>query len=356
VQPEGLVNFMLPASDDVGSSPGLQRRGYLRRYRVPGGLSPEEKFEHWRTWYGSAVDTPMRLEKTESGVRRNFNPTAVSLSGSGFSLVELTNEPAAGYWNGDGSSGEIRLVHFKTACADFTFSGRSEAVLPGAVRFLDLSSAGRFHAPAGLGSVQINVDRGLLGLDEKSVQRLHALTDIRENPLVRALVLPALSDWHRPGMEHEVHRLQPVVRSVMAALIGSLLDPPGDEADLRPARILAIRKFMRKNSRNPALDVDAVVEYSHLSRRALYYLFDDEELQVNGYIRALRTLDALELLTAANPRKLSLAGIAEASGFTSVPAMRRAVHATTGASLRDAQAGPEGLRSATSALRKLIGF
>jgi AraC-like DNA-binding protein len=77
---------------------------------------------------------------------------------------------------------------------------------------------------------------------------------------------------------------------------------------------------MRKNSRNPALDVDAVVECSHLSRRALYCLFEDEELQVNGYIRALRTLDALELLTAPNPRKLSHSGIAEASGFTGVPA------------------------------------
>jgi hypothetical protein len=48
----------------------------------------------------------MRLEKTESAVRRKFNPAAVSLGGSGFSLVELTNEPAAGYWNADGSSGE----------------------------------------------------------------------------------------------------------------------------------------------------------------------------------------------------------------------------------------------------------
>jgi AraC-like DNA-binding protein len=348
---------MHPATGDAACpDPGIPQCEHLRRYRVPAGLSPEEKFEHWRTWYGSAVDTPTRLEKTESAVRRSFNPNAVSLSGPGFSLVELGNEPVAGYWNGNASFGEIRLVQFKTSCAEFTFSGRSEAVLPGAVRFLDLSSAGSFQAPAGLRSVQMNVDRGLLGLDEKSVQRLHALPDIREHPLVRALILPVLSDLQRPGIDQEVHRLQPVVRSVMAALIGSLLDAPADDADLKPARISATRKFMRKNSRNPALDVDAVAQYSHLSRRALYYLFENEKLQVNGYIRALRTLDALELLTGPNPRKLSLAAIAEASGFPSVPAMRRAIQATTGASLRDAQASPEGLRTATSELRKLIGF
>ncbi|MGW6174761.1 helix-turn-helix domain-containing protein [Arthrobacter sp. NPDC055138] len=348
---------MLPASAEaVRSDSGLQRRGRLRRYRVPDGLSPEEKFEHWRTWYGSAVDIPMRLERTQGAVPPSFNPTAVSLSGSGFSLVELANEPVAGYWGGNAPPGEIRLVHFKTACADFTFSGRSEAVLPGAVRFLDLSSNGSFHAPAGLGSVQINVDRGLLGLDEKSVQRLQALTDISAHPLVRALILPTLSGWQRPGLDQEVDRLQPVIRSVMAALIGSLLDCPADDADLRQARILAIRKFMRKNSSNPVLDVDAVAEYSHLSRRALYYLFEGEGLSVNGYIRALRTLDALELLAGPNPRKLSLTWIAEASGFASVPAMQRAIKATTGISQRDVQSSPEGLRSATSALRKLVGF
>ncbi|WP_225217253.1 helix-turn-helix domain-containing protein [Arthrobacter pullicola] len=319
-------------------------------------LSPEEKFEHWRTWYGSAVDLPMRLEKTESTVHRGFNPTAVSLNGSGFSLVELTNEPVAGYWGGAASSEEIRLVHFKTACAGFTFSGQSKAVLPGAVRFIDLSSSGSFHAPAGLGAVQINIDRGLLGLDEKSVERLQALTDIRTNPVVRSLIIPMLSGWQHPDMDQEVDRLLPVVRSVMAALIGSLFDTHIDDADLRAARILAIRKFMRKNARNRALDVDAVVEYSHLSRRALYYLFEGEKLQVNGYIRALRALEALELLTAPNPRKVPLAEIAEASGFSSAAAMRRAVETTTGASLQEIQSDPEGLRSATLALRKSIGF
>lgn len=347
---------MLPACDDAPGSSSLPRRGRLTRYRVPGRLSPDEKFEHWRTWYGSAVDLPMRLEKTEKVVHRSFSPTAVSLTGSGFSLVELTNEPAAGYWKGDTPSEEIRLVHFKTACAGFTFPGGPETVVPGAVRFIDLSSSGSFHAPAGLRTVQINIDRRLLGLDEKSVQQLQALTDIRSNPVVRSLIVPVLSGWQHPDMDQEVDRLLPVVRSVMVALIGSLFETPADDADLRTARILTIRKFMRKNARNPALDVDAVVEYSHLSRRALYYLFEDEKLQVNGYIRALRALEALELLTTPNPRKTPLTEIAEASGFSSTAAMRRAVETTTGTSLPEIQSDPEQLRSAVLALRKSIGF
>jgi hypothetical protein len=128
----------------------------------------------------------------------------------------------------------------------------------------------RYRVPTGLGSAQMNVDRGLLGLDEKSVQRLHAWTHIREKPVVRVVVLSVLSDWQRPGIDQEVHHLQPVVRSVMAALIGSLLDTPAGDAD-QPARISAVRKFIRKNSRNPAVDVDSVALHPHRLFDAIGY-------------------------------------------------------------------------------------
>ncbi|MFE4541032.1 helix-turn-helix domain-containing protein [Arthrobacter sp. NPDC056727] len=338
-----------------GLGAGEPQAGQIRHYAVPAGLNPEERFEHWRTWYGSAVDAPMRLEKVDNSVRRNFNPTASCLGGPGFSIVELVNEPVAGYWNRDSCSGEIRLVHFKTSSVEFNFSGRSEVISPGTVRFLDLSSGGGFNAYAGLGTVQINIDSNLLGLDEKSVKRLQRMTDVRENPLVRGLLVPWLSDWQRTDIEREVHRLEPVVRSMMAALISSLLEAPAADDDLKPARLAAVKKFIHRNYRNQDLDVEAVVAYSFHSRRALYYLFGDEELPVGGYIRALRTLEALDLLADPNSRRRSLAGIAEASGFKTLQAMRRAVKESTGSSLKDVQENPEALRSSAHKLRKLIG-
>ncbi|RKO20023.1 AraC family transcriptional regulator [Pseudarthrobacter phenanthrenivorans] len=341
------------ASGDAGA-PNASL-GVIRRYSVPAGLSPEEKFEHWRTWYGSAIATPVRLEKTEKLIRPGFNPTALSLDGPGFSLVDVTNEPAACYWKGDTSSGHW-LVHFRTSCAKFSFSGRSEEVSPGTVRFLDLSSPGNFHAPTGLSAVRIQLDRPLLGLDDKSMKRLEELADISEHPLVRGLILPVLSGWQRTGMDQEMPRLQPVVRSMMTALASSLLEAPAEDGDLQPARVAAVKKFIRKNFRNQALDVDEVVAYSFLSRRALYYLFEKEEFQVSGYIRALRTLEALELLTDSGHWNRSPADIADASGFTSLRAMRRAVRDATGSSLRDVQENPEVLRIRAAELRKRIGI
>jgi AraC-like DNA-binding protein len=353
VQVEG-PNFVEYMSLDsvVAGGPEGSPQDQVRRYSVPPGLDLDEKFEHWRSWYGSAIDAPVRLEKTEKLVRPGFNPTALSVDGPGFSLVDVTNEPASCYWNGDTNPSDW-LVYFRTSCDRFSFSGRSEAVSPGTVRFFDLSLPGNFHAPAGFSAVRVHFDRGLLGLDHRSVKRLQGLADIRGNPIMRGLILPALSGWQRTGIAQEMQRLQPVVRSMMTALISSLLETPADPRDLRQARIAAVKKFLRKNFRNPALTVDEVVAYSFLSRRALYYLFEDEGLQLSGHIRALRTLEALELLAESTAWKSSLAVIACASGFTSLQAMRRAVREFTGLSLRDAQENPELLRIQVAELRKL---
>ncbi|MFF1383606.1 helix-turn-helix domain-containing protein [Arthrobacter sp. NPDC058288] len=341
--------------DDVAGDPDRSPHDQIRRYSVPAGLNPDEKFEHWRSWYGSAIDAPVRLEKTDKLVRSGFNPTALSLESPGFSLVDVTNEPASCYWNGDTNPSDW-LVYFRTSCDKFSFSGRSEAVAPGTVRFFDLSLPGNFHAPAGLSAVRVHFDRSLLGLDDRSVKRLQGLADIRENPIMRGLILPALSGWQRSVIAQEMPRLQPVVRSMMTALVSSLLETTADPGDIKLARIAAIKKFVRRNFRNPALTVDEVVAYSFLSRRALYYLFEDEGLQVSGHIRALRALEALELLAEATSWKRSLTDIAGASGFTSLQAMRRAVRELTGLSLVDAQEKPELLRTRAAELRKLTGL
>jgi AraC-like DNA-binding protein len=245
------------------------------------------------------------------------------------------------------------LLYFRSSCAEFSFSGRPEEVTAGTVRFLDHSSPGSFYAPAGFSAVRIQFDRHLLGLDDKSMKRLQGLADVRENPLVRGLIIPALSSWQQADMGREIPRLQPVFRSMMTALAGSLLEARVDDADVKLARIAAIKKFIRRNYRNPALDVNEVVAYSFLSRRALYYLFEHEPLPVNRYIRALRTLEALELLTGPDSWKRSFGDIAQASGFTNLQVMRRAVRESTGLSLRDAQEYPELSQIHMTKLRKL---
>jgi hypothetical protein len=59
------MGYMPHTSDHaVAADARLDR---IRRYSVPAGLSSEEKFEHWRTWYGTAIDAPVRLEGSGIG-------------------------------------------------------------------------------------------------------------------------------------------------------------------------------------------------------------------------------------------------------------------------------------------------
>ena len=324
----------------------------LTHYSVPASQSPEDRFEHWRVWLGSAVVAPIRLEKTEPVVRSGFNPSALSLSGPCFSLVELNNEPANIHWKRDLNSEDLRLVHFRGPGLKLNFRGRSEAVRPGTVRFLDLSSAGSFLAPAGMLTSHINVDRAQLGLDGKSMKRLLELPNLHQHPLMQGIVLPALANWQRSGLDVEVGRLQPIVRSIMTALTSSLLEAPAGSGELRPARLVNVKNHIRKSCHDPDFGVDAVVSYSHLSRRSLYNLFRDEDLQVKGYIRAVRTLRALELLADINPWAQSLYDKAKASGFQNLQALRRAVRDLTAEPISDVRGHPEALRRWAAVLRQ----
>ncbi|MBE0011257.1 AraC family transcriptional regulator [Arthrobacter sp. AET 35A] len=343
----------LPATCTPGSAQHNPTDRSFTRYTVPASHSPEDRFEHWRTWFGSAVVAPIRLEKTEAVLRSGFNPSAVSLDGPGFSLVELNNEPANVYWKRDFSSEDLRFVHFRGPSLTLNFHGRSEAVTPGTVRFLDLSSDGSFLASAGMLTSHINIDRVQLGLDGKSMKRLLEVPDLRENPLVQALVIPALNNWHRSELDLEASRLQPVYRSMMTAVTSSLLEVPADNDDLKLARLLNIKGHIRRNCHHTDFGVDAVVDYSLLSRRSLYSLFCDEDLSVNGYIRAFRTLNALDHLSDMNSRIHSLRNIAQVSGFPNLQAMRRAFDDLTGCSLGDARDDPEARQAAAAALRAI---
>lgn len=341
-----------PANRAAGPAPDGRSDRRFTRYCVPASQSPEDRFEHWRTWFGSAVVAPIRLEKTEPVLRSGFNPSAMSLDGSGFSLVELDNEPANVFWKRDLNSEDLRLVHFRGPSLTLNFCGRSEVATPGTVRFLDLSSAGSFLASAGMLTSHINIERAQLGLDGKSMKRLLALPNIHQNPLVRGLVVPALSSWQRSGLDLEVGRLQPIFRSMMTALTSSLLEVPAESGDLRLARLANIKNHIRRNCRNPDFGVDAVVAYSFLSRRSLYSLFRDEDLQVNGYIRACRTLNALDVLSDTNSRMHSLRDVAQGSGFPNLQAMRRAIRDSTGSSLSDARENPAALQAWAAVLRE----
>jgi len=121
----------------------------------------------------------------------------------------------------------------------------------------------------------------------------------------------------------------------MATLVASLLETAVDDEAQRPALSRAIKKYLDASYDNPGLDVAMVAERFSLSRRSLFYFFENEELRLGERIRALRTRKALELLLAADIKRISYSEIAASCGFTNVQSMRRAVKEFTGMNVRE---------------------
>ena len=338
----------MPQSDNENS-------GRLRLYKVPEGLNPEQRFEHWRVWYGSAVETPMRLEKSARTTPMSFNPSAINLAGPGFSLIEMHNAPALGSWAPNPDAADLRLAYFRKGPGlTLALNGVPEPVSPGAVRFIDTSLGGSFDAPEGFHALQLNIDRTSLNVSEAELRALLRQPDLAKHPIVGTFVIPALMSWKRPGIDREASATADILRSVMATLVGSLLETPVDDEAQKPALTRAVKKYLAASYDNPNLDVTMVAGKFNLSRRSLFYFFENEELRLGERIRALRTRKALELLLQADVQRITYSEIATSSGFTNVQSMRRAVKEFTGMNVREIHRSETVVQVALQQLRESL--
>ncbi|WP_231497164.1 helix-turn-helix domain-containing protein [Arthrobacter sp. MA-N2] len=267
----------------------------------------------------------------------------------------MYNAPAVGSWAPNPDTRDLRLAYFRKApTLTLAVNGLPEPVLPGSVRFIDTSLGGSFDAPEGFHALQINVDRSSMDLNEAALRSLLLLPDLAKHPIVGTFVIPALLSWKRPGINREVSGTGDIFRSVMATLVGSLLETAVDIEARKPALSRAVKQYLDASYDNPDLDVAMIAERFNLSRRSLFYFFENEELHLGERIRALRTRRALELLLHADAQRITYSEIAASCGFTNVQSMRRAVKEFTGMNVREIHRSETVVRVALQQLREAL--
>jgi AraC-like DNA-binding protein len=299
----------------------------------------------------------MQLEKSARQTPASFSPSAITLAGPGFSLIEMVNGPALGSWAPNPDAVDLRLAYFRKAEGlTLTLHGVPEPVSAGSVRFIGTSLGGSFDAPEGFHALQLNIDRSSLNVSEAELRSLPRLPDLAKHPIVGTFVIPALMSWKRPGIDREASGTSDILRSVMATLVGSLLETPVDDEAQKPALSRAVKKYLNDSYDNPNLDVAMVAERFNLSRRSLFYFFESEDLRLGERIRALRARKALELLLQTDTQGITYSEVATSCGFTNVQSMRRAVKEFTGMNVREIHRSEADVQAALQQLRQSLNL
>ncbi|AXB45598.1 hypothetical protein A4R43_26465 [Amycolatopsis albispora] len=120
---------------------------------------------------------------------------------------------------------------------------------------------------------------------------------------------------------------------VVRSLLGMTAAP-----EPRQARKQQIREYIQQRLDDPRLDVDSIAAAHHISRSALYQIFEDED-GVAGYVRRRRLVLAKEMLADPSRTNETIGAIARQAGFTSHAHFSRVFTRTFGAKPSEFRAG-----------------
>lgn len=307
------------------------------------GVSPVERFEYWRTWYSEAVDTPMRLEPVGQ-LWRDFSASAEVLTAGQTNLVDVHCDTALGVWSREGMEGPdlVRLAVFhKAPRVTLNWHGHEQQLADGAPALFG-RTGGWWHAPRGFEAVFVAVPRASLALDDTVVDTITARQQPQRSAVFTTLVRPMLLNVVRRLRDLSTvpaADLDAVWRSTLTMLMRSLDGAPIDGADLAPARLHAVRRFVAQHLADPALDADAVAAAMHTSRRSLYQLVSGSgEEGVAALIRRHRLERARAILADPAHRHLPIAAVAAAVGLPNAAHFSRLFRAAYGETPRDVRA------------------
>ncbi len=268
------------------------------------GVPPRDRFDYWRTWYGEAVDVPMRLTPHGSAPP-DFHASADALAVGGLEIVEVRCDRAFGAWDRQATATRdlLRLAMIApTPGGTARWHGHVLSLDGGATTLLG-RTGGTWHAPGGLHGIQVNLPRAGLPVTDAELDRLLDRHPDPPRAIMTALVGPALTGMS--GHLAELHGADAAeLAATWTALISLLLRAMtgGDIASttLAPARRLQAERYIQAHLADPRLSPESVAAALRLSRRSLYALLSDDGQNggsgVAAHIRRQRLATAHRLL------------------------------------------------------------
>lgn len=307
-------------------------------FDTPAGITATERFDFWRTWYGQAIDAPMRLDPL-GPLPSTFHAGAEVVGTGDVDLIELRCGPASGQWDRQATepTDRLRLVLLAPSPGGVgCWQGRHVSVTRGCVVLLGRTE-GWWRVPAGLHGMQVNLPRAAFPVSDAELARMNDPGLQSRDPVLNTMVRPMLAGLaghlgSLAGMDGA--ELGTVWTALLRMLLRSLAGQDVDGADLTVGRRAAAQRYIGAHLADPRLSADTVAAALHVSRRSLYACLPG----VAEHIRRARLARASELLT--DPA-LSIGQVSAAVGLSDAAHFSRIFRAEYGRSPSDVRARPD---------------
>lgn len=192
--------------------------------------------------------------------------------------------------------------------------GHLAQLRPGDAVLVDAAQAYELHFPHSVACLSVQMPRAWVGRWLARLDQQAPRVVARDQGWGRALSALCLQLGDDPGLAAQYP--QAVLADQVGAMLSSALEPVAPErqaaSDGLAARAL---KLLREQFAQPGLTADRVAQELGVSARTLHRAFASQDTSFAGHLRALRVVEAAQLLAQPRLARLTVAEVGRRSGF-----------------------------------------
>ncbi|CAN5615836.1 hypothetical protein BH10ACT7_BH10ACT7_26140 [soil metagenome] len=200
--------------------------------------------------------------------------------------------------------------------------------------------------PGGTTAMLVHIYSDLIPAADRDIEAALALGELSHHPRAAITTLRLVQQLGRSLMDdsYPPFAIEPAWGRTLGQLIHTVTGVVPSQEDISAARLAQVSRMVERFSSDPRLSPLSIAESLEMSRRALYDLTSPLVGGISEFIRMTRAQRAVRMLVEPACDGLTVAVIAQRTGFSSPRHLRRALSAfysCTPEAIRSARIAPE---------------
>lgn len=284
-------------------------------------IPPNQRISYWRDIVSKQiVDLDYQLSKTNEfyasldGVM-NINSSISSIDISKIKVLRtndnIKEKPSEDIIINMILSGSMRVAQL----------GTSNIIIPGDYSIIDASLPYQLDIPECTKLISIRIDKNLLCISRKLIQKISTLNMISHSSL-SSLLRAYITELFNKKNSYDEFQMNKAIH-YLSILLDTTIEDIISEKNLsrlssKEVTKLRIKEFVTSNISNAELSATMISEKLRISKRYLFDAFSNEEVSLSNFIQESRLKNALDLLSNEKFKHLSISDVAFYVGYSNV--------------------------------------